>query len=83
MPQRRCAGCGKSFDQNELIRVRMNKDKNVTLDQGGDMTGRSAYLCKNEACLELAIKRKGFERSFRGAVNKDIYDLIKEELLSK
>ena len=32
--------------------------------------GRGAYLCRgNRACAELAVARRGFERSFRGPVS--------------
>ena len=81
-PKRRCVGCGKSFDQNELLRVRKGTDGSVSVAKDGNMTGRSAYICKNENCLEAARKKRGFDRSFRGAVSSEIYDTIREELLS-
>ena len=70
-PQRRCVGCGKSFDQDKLLRVRINDD-----------TRRSAYICRDMKCLEIARKKRSFERSLRCAVSKDIYDTIEEELSS-
>ncbi|MCR5098602.1 MAG: YlxR family protein [Lachnospiraceae bacterium] len=82
-PQRRCVGCGNSFDQNELIRVRKAQDGSVVVATGRDEAGRSAYICKNVACLEAARKKRGFDRSFRCAVSQKIYDKIMEELLSK
>ena len=44
VPHRRCVGCMQSKPKDELIRV---ADGN-----------RGVYVCKNEKCLAMAIKKK-------------------------
>ena len=78
--RRRCAGCGRSFDPDSLIRIKMRGDLPVIGADGGT-PGRSAYVCNSE-CLKAAIKKRGFERAFRASVPKSFYDAIREELLS-
>ena len=41
------------------------------VDRGKDRKGRSAYLCKSEACLDRALRRKAFNRAFRATVGVD------------
>ncbi len=82
-PQRRCVGCGKSFDQDELIRVRIAPEGSVSIAKSGKEPGRSAYICRDMGCLEAARKKRGFDRSFRCAAGFDIYDTLKEDILSK
>jgi len=43
----------------------------VVVDRGKDRKGRSAYLCKSEACLDRALRRKAFNRAFRATVGVD------------
>ena len=38
--------------------------------------GRGAYVCKNEKCINLAKKKKAFERNMKVGNAEDIYDLL-------
>ena len=67
----------------ELIRVVHNEDGEIFLDSTGKKQGRGAYICKSEACLEKSVKSRGLERSFKRAVPKDVYDRLREELISR
>jgi len=40
----------------------------VVVVDGGQWSGRGAYLCRQKACLDRAIQRKAFQRAFRGQV---------------
>ena len=42
-------------------------------------TGRGAYLCFSEECLEKAIKNHGLERSLKMAVPDEVYQNLKKE----
>ena len=46
----------------------------------GKAAGRGAYICKNTECLDRAIKVRGLERAFGAAVEKSVYEQLKEEL---
>lgn len=66
-PLRTCVGCGESKDKEALLRFSAGPDGSLVLNLRG-RTGRGAYLCPTRACLELAIKRKGFQRTLKVAL---------------
>jgi hypothetical protein len=67
---RRCIGCRQSKLQSELIRFTACGTV-ITADQVTKNDGRGFYLCRNAECLELAFKRKAFERICRSRINKE------------
>lgn len=69
-------------NKKELIRIVRNDAGEFSLDFGGKMPGRGAYICPNEECLKKAEKSKGLERSFKSAVPSEVYEKLKEELKS-
>ncbi|HZJ02255.1 MAG TPA: YlxR family protein [Thermoleophilia bacterium] len=78
-PERRCVGCGTRRPQAELIRFHIRKSEDEALrvvpDAPAERLGRGAYLCPRLACLELAFRRRGFQRAFRAAVEWDENEL--------
>ncbi len=80
IPQRKCVGCMLMKEKNELIRIVRNLDEDFVIDKTGKMNGRGAYLCKSKDCLKLAQKRKAFERSFKAAIPKEVYEKLAEVL---
>ncbi|MBR2476724.1 MAG: YlxR family protein [Clostridia bacterium] len=71
---RTCAGCGKKADRHEFIRIGKDSDGNVSI---GD-TGRGAYLCKSEKCLNAAIKKKRISAILRSAVSDEVYSQLSD-----
>jgi predicted RNA-binding protein YlxR (DUF448 family) len=63
---RTCVGCRTRRPQDELLRVVRRRDG--TLDVGRTAPGRGAWLCHDEACLDLALRRRAFERAYRAPV---------------
>ncbi len=80
VPSRRCTGCYQMKDKKELIRIVRNKDNEFFIDTTAKMSGRGAYICNNLECLEKSFKNKGLERSFKCAVDKNIYSSLIEQL---
>lgn len=80
IPIRRCVGCGTGKPKKELVRIVRNKEGEVNLDLSGRMPGRGAYLCRNAACLQRAVKRKSLERAFGAAVPEEVLERIALEL---
>lgn len=80
VPMRKCTGCQEMKSKRELIRIVKSDDDTYSLDVTGKKSGRGAYICPNKDCLEKAIKNKGLERSFKSAVPKEIYDVLKSQL---
>jgi predicted RNA-binding protein YlxR (DUF448 family) len=38
--------------------------------------GRGAYICRDKKCVEMAIKKKALNRSFKCEVPKEIYEKL-------
>lgn len=80
IPQRTCVGCNSQKSKNELIRIVMDKDGNISVDKTGKANGRGAYICNNLECLEKAIKAKRLERSFETTISGEIYDELRKSI---
>ncbi|MGN6694575.1 MAG: YlxR family protein [Aquihabitans sp.] len=66
-PLRTCVGCRSVRPQQELVRIARSGDG--TLAVGRTLPGRGAWLCLDSPpCLDLAVRRGGFARSFRSPV---------------
>jgi predicted RNA-binding protein YlxR (DUF448 family) len=82
IPQRMCIGCQEMKPKKELIRVVKNSEGDIKVDLTGKAPGRGAYICKNIACLEKAIKTKRFEKNFETKIDEVIFQRLREELMS-
>lgn len=76
-PKRMCVVCREMKEKNELIRVVKTPDGEVKVDKSGKLNGRGAYLCKSNACIENAKKRKAIERALGVAVTEQLFDELK------
>ncbi len=74
---RRCVGCGQMIDKTALIKVIRTPQGSVELDMNKKGNGRGAYVCRNLACLETAVKRRGFERALKCKVDGEIFDKLR------
>ncbi|MDF2877436.1 MAG: YlxR family protein [Clostridia bacterium] len=79
IPLRKCTGCNEMKNKKEMIRIVRSNEGQFSLDFHGKKPGRGAYICKNIACLNLAEKNKGLERSFKTVVDKEIYTELRKE----
>lgn len=64
-PQRTCLGCRQVKDKSQLIRFVRSPDGEILVDLKGRLPGRGTYLCNSRACIEAAVGRKQFDRTFR------------------
>ena len=81
IPQRTCIGCNTQKNKNELIRIVMNKDGQISIDRTGKANGRGAYICDDIECLEKMIKSKRLEKSFETQISNEIYEELKSEII--
>lgn len=65
VPQRTCIACKRTDAKRGLLRVVRDANGRVSLDPTGKRAGRGAYICRDPACWEQALKRHGLERSLR------------------
>ena len=80
IPQRQCMGCRERKAKRELIRVVRCPDGYVSLDFGGKMNGRGAYLCPNPECLKRAIRSRALDRSLEVTIPEEVYSRLEKEM---
>ena len=80
IPQRQCMGCRERKAKRELIRVVRQPDGNVSLDFGGKMNGRGAYICPNPECLKKVQKSKALDRSLEVSIPDKVYERLAREM---
>ena len=54
---RKCAACNTEKSIKEFIKITANKSKEVKVMPDSRFFGRSAYICKNQACIEKVFKK--------------------------
>lgn len=82
VPTRKCIACNQKKPQAELIRIACIGSE-LTVDEDKKNPGRGCYLCNNPECIEKALKKNAFSRSFRRAFPKDEIEKIGRYLNAK
>ena len=49
---RKCQGCLKLIDRNELIKITKLTDGTLKINPNSKELGRSVYVCKNPECIK-------------------------------
>ena len=80
IPQRQCMGCRERKAKRELIRVVRTPDGSVSLDFGGKMNGRGAYICPSPECLKKVQKSKALDRSLEVTIPAEVYERLAREM---
>lgn len=77
-PLRKCLATNERLAKKDLIRVVKNNENKVFVDLTGKANGRGAYIKKSLEAVEIAKKRKCFERALECQIDDSIYEeLIK------
>ena len=83
-PQRSCLGCREVKGKEELLRFVLTPERTLIPDPQGKLPGRGAYTCWKRACLEQAVAKRQFSRSFKGEVRSgssaELAQLVAERL---
>lgn len=82
IPMRKCLVSKESFPKRELIRIVVDKEKNISVDKSGKLNGRGAYLKLDLDTIKKAKQRKVLEREFDVKNLDEIYDEL-EKLVSE
>ena len=80
IPQRQCMGCRERKNKRDMIRVVRGTDGTVSLDFGGKMNGRGAYVCPDPECLKKARKSRSLERCLESPIPEEVYDRLEKEM---
>jgi predicted RNA-binding protein YlxR (DUF448 family) len=75
--QRMCGGCMNHFPKENLLRIVRTPSGEVVIDKTHKSPGRGAYICKEERCLNIVIKKKWLWRALKTDITPDIYEQIK------
>lgn len=81
VPMRQCTGCGEMKNKRDMIRVIKTPEGEIVLDATGKKNGRGAYICQSAECFHNAIKSKGFERSLKTNIPKEVLVELEKELI--
>ena len=82
-PERTCIACNEQREKNNLLRIVKSKDGIIEVDETGKKSGRGAYICKSEECLEKAIKSKRLERIFEKEIENELYENIRGVIIGR
>ena len=64
-------------------RIGRSKDGIIEVDLSGKKSGRGAYICKKEECLEKIMKSKRLERIFEQEISSKIYESLRGVIVDK
>lgn len=76
--ERRCISCRVVAPKTQFLRVVREPAGDIVLNRGA---GRSAYICPNPVCVNLAQKKKRLERALKTTVPASIYEALEQCLI--
>ena len=82
IPERMCMGCQEKHPKRDMIRIVRSPEGEYSVDATGKKSGRGAYICRNRECFEAARKNRGLERSFKGSIDRAVYDELERQFVS-
>lgn len=72
---RKCVGCGELKPRENMIKLTKDfQTGNVVINPDSKTFGRSAYLCYNSICKELALKKNKLNRILK--TSEDLKGLL-------
>ena len=72
-----CVVTRERFPKQELIRVVVNKEGVVTVDETGKLNGKGAYIKRDIDVLNKAISTKVLDRTLNVTISDDIYNELR------
>lgn len=77
---RKCAACREHADKDELIRICMNSEGEISVDTSKCAGGRGVWVHRNKSCVDALVKKKGLHAAFRRQVDESVYQRLYDEL---
>lgn len=71
MVERKCVGCGKIKDRQELIKI-TKVDDGIIVNPDSKKFGRSVYVCYNNVCIENAFKKNRISKILKTSIPEDL-----------
>ena len=80
IPMRMCVACREMRAKKDLMRIVRTAEGELVLDLTGKLSGRGAYLCRDAACLNKAIKIRALERALEAPLNDTVKVAMESEI---
>ena len=80
--ERTCIACRSTAARGELIRCVVDQDGGVWVDPYLKAPGRGAHLCYLPKCIEVALKKKAFQRAFKRQLPAISHEELLKQILS-
>ena len=77
IPLRMCVVTRERYPKQELIRVVVNKEGVVSVDETGKLNGKGAYIKKDIDVLNKAKNNKILDKTLDVDITEDIYKELK------
>ncbi len=77
VPLRKDLASGEMFPKNELLRLVIDKEGNLSIDPTGKKNGRGAYIKNDLDALKVIVKKKSLEKAFKTQIPSSFYEEIK------
>lgn len=71
MVERKCVGCGKIKDRQELIKI-TKVDDDIIVNPDSKKFGRSVYVCYNNVCIENTFKKNRISKILKTSIPEDL-----------
>lgn len=80
---RSCAICREKKEKKELLRIVRRPTGEVEIDPSGKKSGRGAYICLSESCINTAEKNKRLNSALKTEVPDEIYEQVRKYVNNK
>ena len=77
IPLRTCVVTKESLPKQKLLRIVRTPEKVVKVDETGKLNGKGAYIKKDLAVLEKAMKSKILEKRLECKIEESVYEEIR------
>ena len=81
IPLRKCVVTQERLPKKDLLRIVKNNEGEVFVDLSSKANGRGAYIKKDVAVLELAMKNKNLERTLECSIPETVYERIRKVII--
>ena len=81
IPLRKCVVTQERLPKKDLLRIVKNNEGEVFVDLSSKANGRGAYIKKDVAVLELAMKNKNLERALECSIPETLYERIRKVII--
>lgn len=82
-PQRMCIACRNMVDKRQLIRIVRSPEGVFSIDFTGKKSGRGAYVCDSDACIEKCLKQRLLNKNFKCDISPAVYEELADAYKSR